>query len=151
MRFPHVIALVFGLAMIPTGSALAEGDAEKGAKVFKKCKACHRVGDKAKNAVGPVLNGIIGRAAGTAEKYKYSKLNRAAGEAGLVWTEEMVFDYLPNPNKFLKAFLKEKGKEKLAKGSTKMSFKLTKEADRKDVIAYLKTFSPAEKPAEKKQ
>lgn len=151
MRFSHVLALAIGLSVAPSSLALADGDAAKGEKVFKKCKACHRVGDKAKNAVGPILNGVIGRPAGTAEKFKYSKLNRAAGEAGLVWNEETIFEYLPNPKKFLRDFLEEKGMKDKAKGSTKMTFKLSKESDRKDVIAYLKTFSPAEAPAEKKQ
>ena len=52
--------------------ARAEGDAVAGEKVFKKCMACHKVGEAAKNSVGPVLNGVIGRPAGTAEGYSYS-------------------------------------------------------------------------------
>ena len=55
-----------------TAPALAEGDAEAGEKVFKKCKACHAVGDKAKNKVGPILNGIVDAPAGQVEGFKYS-------------------------------------------------------------------------------
>ncbi|WP_442958322.1 c-type cytochrome, partial [Pontibaca methylaminivorans] len=55
---------VVALAALAT-PALAAGDADKGEKVFKKCQACHQVGDDAQNRVGPVLNDIIGRQAGT--------------------------------------------------------------------------------------
>ena len=51
--------------------AFAEGDAEKGEKVFKKCKACHAVGEDAKNKVGPILNGIVGAPAGANADFKY--------------------------------------------------------------------------------
>jgi cytochrome c len=135
------LALVgVALAAAPA-AALAEGDAAKGEKIFNRCKTCHMVGDNAKNRVGPQLNGIVGRKAGTAEKYKYSKLNLAAGEAGLVWTEENLMAYLPNATNFLKDYLKENGAEDKAKGRSKMVFALKNEQDRMDVIAYLKTFS----------
>ncbi|MEL6299940.1 MAG: c-type cytochrome [Pseudomonadota bacterium] len=126
-----------------SGAAMAQsgGDAKKGERVFKKCTACHMVGDKAKNRVGPVLNGIVGRAAGTAEGYRYSKLNLAAGEAGLVWTAENIIAYLPDPSAYLKTFLKENGAADKAKGRSKMVYKLKKEDERKDVVAYLETFS----------
>jgi len=117
------------------------GDAGAGKKVFRKCMACHRIGEGAKNLVGPQMNNVIGRHAGTVEGYRYSKLNHAAGENGLVWTEENIFKYLPDPNAFLKEFLKKAGKEDLAKGSTRMTFRLKDEKERRDVIAYLKTFS----------
>lgn len=105
-------------------SAIAEGDAGKGEKVFKKCKACHVV-DKDKNKIGPHLVKIMGRKAGAVEKYKYSKAMKAKGEEGLVWDEANLTGYLENPKKFLKG--------------TKMSFAgLRKEADRKNLIAYLK-------------
>ncbi|MEO0617960.1 MAG: c-type cytochrome [Pseudomonadota bacterium] len=122
------------------GPALAAGDAKKGEKVFRKCKACHMVGEKAKNRVGPILTGVVGRKAGAAEGYKYSKTNALAGEEGLVWTEENIAAYLPGPQKFLEKFLKEKGKK--APGRTKMVYKLKKEKEVADVVAYLATFSP---------
>ena len=112
------------------------GDATKGESVFKKCQSCHMVGEGAKNKVGPVLNDLIGRQAGTFEDYKYGASIVAAGEAGLVWTEEEIFAYLEDPRKYLRAKLDDK------KAKSKMSFKLKKEEDRKHVIAYLKTFSP---------
>jgi cytochrome c len=97
------------------------GDIEAGAKVFKKCKACHVV-DKEKNRTGPHLVNIIGRTAGSLEKYKYSKAMKASG---IVWTEETLAEYLRAPKKYIKG--------------TKMAFVgLRKDADIANVIAYLK-------------
>jgi cytochrome c len=137
------LVIVAGAVAVVTGAHHASAqDAAAGETVFKKCMTCHRIGDGAKNAVGPVQNGIIGRQAGTIEGFAYSPLNKAAGENGLIWNEETIFAYLPDPNAFLINFLKEKGKPELAKGSTKMAFKLPSEKERKDVIAYMKKFSP---------
>jgi len=130
------------LVAIGAESRAAEGDPVKGEAVFKKCMTCHRIGEGAKNATGPVLNNVIGRQAGTAADYKYSALNHAAGENGLIWNEETIFAYLPDPTAFLKKFLTDAGKPDLAKGTTKMAFKLPKEQERLDVIAYIKQFSP---------
>ena len=66
-------------------------------KVFKKCAACHQVGEKAKKKVGPVLNNIFGMTAGTQEDFKYSKAMIAKGEEGLVWTDETMAEYLKKP------------------------------------------------------
>jgi len=108
-------------------SAHADGDAEKGEKVFRKCKACHTVED-AKNKVGPTLQGVIGRTAGTVEGFKYSDAMKEAGAGGMVWTEENIAMYLEKPKDFIQ--------------KNKMAFVgLKKESDRADVIAYLKTFS----------
>ena len=132
------ISAVFA-AQVMAGAAIAsEGDAVKGKKVFKKCSSCHMVGEGAKNKVGPYLTGIVGRAAGTIEKFKYGKSLAAAGEAGLVWTEEELFEYLTDPRKYLRAKLEDK------KAKSKMACKLKKEQDRLDVIAYLKTIEAAE-------
>jgi cytochrome c len=141
MNHRHLAMFAATLALIPFSQNASAQDADAGEKVFKKCMTCHRIGDGAKNAVGPVQNGIIGRTAGTVEGFAYSPLNKAAGENGLVWNEETIFAYLPDPNAFLKDFLTKKGKPELAKGSTKMAFKLPSEQERKDVIAYLKKFS----------
>jgi cytochrome c len=129
-----------GAAALMAGIMLAQPvqaqDAEHGEKVFRKCTSCHKLGDDAKNSVGPVLNGVIGRTAGTYEGYKYGKSLVAAGEAGLVWNEDLIAQYIADPKKFLKEYLNED------KVLAKMTFKLAKEQDRLDVIAYLKTFSP---------
>lgn len=110
------------------GATLASAqDAENGADVFRRCRACHDVGENAKNKVGPVLNGIIGRKAGTIEGFNYSDANKKAGAEGWVWTEEKMLEYLLNP--------------RAAMPGNKMAFAgLKDEQDRKDLIAYLKKF-----------
>ncbi len=135
-----IFALVAVTAAIPVGAASAQ-DATKGEQVFKQCMTCHRIGPDAKNLVGPVLTGVIGRQSGTAPGFAYSTLNKAAGENGLVWSDDLIMQYLPDPNAFLKKFLTDKGKADLATGSTKMAFKLADEQQRKDVIAYINKFS----------
>ena len=111
------------------------GDADKGKKVFKKCVSCHKIGEDAKNSVGPVLNNIVGRMAGSFEGYKYGNNLQKAGEDGLVWDEEQLFYWMENPNNYLKERLDDK------KAKSKMTQKLKKEEDRKNVIAYLLTLS----------
>ncbi|MBS8227086.1 c-type cytochrome [Vannielia litorea] len=99
-----------------------------GEKVFRKCKACHQVGEGAANKTGPQLNGIMGRTAGTVEGFKYSKAMTEAGEGGLVWNTETLAEFLTKPKSFLKG--------------TKMSFNgLRKESDIEAVEAYLGSFS----------
>ena len=120
---------------------LCAQDAAKGEQVFKQCMTCHRIGPDAKNLIGPVLTGVIGRQSGTAPGFAYSALNKAAGENGLVWSNDLIMQYLPDPNAFLKKFLTDKGKPELATGVTKMTFHLADEQQRKDVIAYIDTFS----------
>jgi cytochrome c len=138
-RVPLVLATLAVAGLHAAAPFALAQDAAAGEEVFRKCRACHQVGPEAKVGVGPVQNGVVGRKAGTYEGYSYSPLNKAAGEAGLVWTEENIFQYLADPNAFLKKFLTEKGKAEQATGATKMVFKLADEADRKNVIAYLKT------------
>jgi cytochrome c len=143
MDNPRVaIASLVTLVMLDPGGSAQAQDVAKGEIVFKQCMACHRIGEGAKILIGPVLTGVIGRQAGTYPGFKYSALNHAAGEAGLVWSEELIFEYLPDPTAFLRKFLTDKGKADQATGSTLMTFKLPNEQQRKDVIAYLKQFSP---------
>jgi cytochrome c2 len=120
-----VVVLVSTLGVM-TGTAQAQ-NAENGEQVFKKCRACHQVGDGAKNGVGPMLNGLIGRTSGTVPEFNYSEANKEAGAKGLVWSEEEL-------NKYLEAPLTYMPKNKMAFAGLK------DEGDRKDIIAYLKTF-----------
>lgn len=99
----------------------------KGEKVFKKCSACHQVGDNATNKTGPVLNGIIGQSFGSVDGFKYSKIFKAAAEEGRVWDAAAMAEFLAKPKSYMKG--------------TKMSFAgLKKEADVQAVIAYLQSF-----------
>ena len=119
-------AALFSLASF--GASHAQGDADKGEKVFKKCLACHAVGEGAKHKVGPQLNDLFGRTAGSIEDYKYSSAMIAKGEEGLIWTEETVTEYLRKPKDFVP--------------KTKMAFAgLRKDEDIADVVAYLQQFS----------
>jgi cytochrome c2 len=121
-------ALTALLSLALADVALAEGDAAKGEKVFKKCKACHAIGENAKNKVGPHLNNLIGRAAGAAEDFKYSKAMTEKGAEGLVWDEASLTEYLKAPKKFIPG--------------NKMAFAgLRKDDDLADIVAYLKQFS----------
>jgi len=113
-------------------AAVPSGDAKAGRSVFNKCKACHLV-DSAKNRVGPGLKDLFGRAAGTHEDYKYSKDMMAAGDKGLVWTDETIAAFVADPKGYLG--------EQLAKSraNTRMAFAgIRSEKDILDLIAYLK-------------
>lgn len=120
--FAGVVALALG------ANVAAAQNAENGEQVFKKCRACHQVGEGAKNGVGPVLNGLLGRKSGTVPEFNYSEANKEAGVKGLVWSEEEL-------NKYLEAPLTYMPKNKMAFAGLK------DEADRKDIVAYLKTFT----------
>ena len=67
---------------------------DNGKAVWNKCRACHQVGESAKNMVGPVLNGLIGRKAGTIEGFNYSEANK---NSGIVWDEPTFREYIKNP------------------------------------------------------
>lgn len=108
-------------------------DIAAGKKAFNKCKACHMVGAKAKNRVGPTLNGIVGRAWGTVEGFKYSKgkdgtlLQILESDDTKVWDIPTLTAYLTKP------------KDVIPKG--KMVFAGFKKAEDIDnVIAYLASF-----------
>ncbi|SHL04780.1 sulfur dehydrogenase subunit SoxD [Roseovarius marisflavi] len=101
---------------------------EAGEKVFKKCKACHQVGEGAKDRAGPQLNGVMGRAAGSVEGFKYSKALKAKADEGLVWNEETISAFLANPRGYMKG--------------TKMGFAgLKSEEDQAAIAAYLSSFA----------
>ncbi len=98
-----------------------------GETVFRKCKACHGVGDKAKNKVGPILNGIVGAKIGTVDGFRYSKIFKSKAGEGATWDTASLDAFLTDPRSW-------------AKG-TKMRFKgLKADEDRAAVIAYLQSF-----------
>ncbi len=115
--------------MALSANAVAEeGDAAAGEKVFRKCMACHAVGEDARNKVGPALNGVVGRGWGEVEDYRYSKSLLKGKEEGKTWDMETLDAYLKKP------------KDVIPKG--KMAFAgLRKDDDRADVIAYLSQYN----------
>ena len=121
---PRAVALAMVITGALTGQvmALEPGDAAAGAKVFKKCVACHSIVAADGNKIGPNLHGVVGRAAGTAEGFKYSDAMKASG---LTWDEATLEKYLRDPKGFVP--------------KNKMAFAgLKKDADLANVLAYLK-------------
>jgi cytochrome c len=87
----------FALAIVilagSTGLAAAQ-DVAAGETSFKKCQACHAIGENAKNKVGPEMNGLDGRHSGSVEGYKYSDANK---NSGITWNEATFLDYITDP------------------------------------------------------
>ncbi|MCB1382028.1 MAG: c-type cytochrome [Notoacmeibacter sp.] len=129
LKFRNFLTAATAFAAL-TAAAHA-GDPAAGEKVFNKCKACHAVGEGAKNKSGPVLNNLMGRAAGSVEGFKYSS---AMKESGVTWDAGTLASYLKDPKGFVP--------------KNKMSFAgLKTDDDVNNVIAYLATFSAAAAPA----
>lgn len=84
---------VLGVTLASVGTSSA-GDVEAGKAAFNKCKACHEIGEGAKNKVGPELNGLDGRHSGAVEGYAYSPANKASG---ITWTEAEFKEYIKDP------------------------------------------------------
>ncbi len=101
MEMPRKLLAAGALALLAAGPAVAqeidEALAAEGERVWRQCQACHQIGEGAQNRVGPHLNGVIGRQAGSLEGFRYSNAMVEAGEEGLVWDEPTLEDYLENP------------------------------------------------------
>ncbi|MCC6948442.1 MAG: c-type cytochrome [Bradyrhizobiaceae bacterium] len=118
-----LVAIVAFAASTATASA---DDRAAGAKSFKKCAPCHDIGENAKNKVGPLLNGLAGRKAGTIPEYAYSDANKSSG---LTWDKATFLDYIKDP------------KAKIPK--TKMVFiGIKKESEAEALWHYIKEFGP---------
>ena len=121
-----MLRVMMAAALLCAAAAPAmAADPAAGEKAFAVCKACHKVGEGAKNGVGPALNGVVGRAAGSAEGYKYSD---AMASSGITWDEANLAEYLKNP------------KQKVA--GNKMMFPGVKDDTKiADIIAFLGQFN----------
>ena len=115
---------IIGAVAIVTwaGQALAQ-DSAAGEAAFRKCQPCHDVGETAKNKLGPELNGLDGRKAGTVEGYAFSDADKSSG---IVWSEASVKEYLENPQEKMQG--------------TKMIIAVKNEKEVADLWAYLKQF-----------
>lgn len=113
-------------ALCAAAAPAMAADPAAGEKAFAVCKACHQVGETAKNVIGPKLNGVVGSPAGKAEGFKYSD---AMANSGLTWDEATLAEYLKNPRAKVPG--------------TKMAFAGIKDDTKlADVIAYLSQFGP---------
>ncbi len=106
-----------------TAAGLAQ-DVEKGVNSFKKCLPCHSIGAGAKNKIGPELNGLDGRKAGSVPNFNYSDTNK---NSGIVWDEATFKEYIKDPRAKIPG--------------TKMTFPgINNEQEINDLWAYLKQF-----------
>ena len=111
------------LVVMSMGAAVAQ-DVQKGENSFKKCLVCHAIGPGAKNKIGPELNGLDGRKAGTAPDYNYSDANK---DSGIVWDDATFKEYIKDPRAKI--------------SGTKMTFPgIKNEQEINDLWAYLKQF-----------
>ena len=116
--------LIASAVLCAATSASRAQDAAAGEKVFAQCKICHQIGETAKNSVGPNLNGIVGRTAGSVAGYAYSDANK---KSGITWDEATLKEYIADP--------------KAKVPGTKMSFAGLKDQQKvNDLVAYLKQF-----------
>ena len=116
---------IVAAAALGCGPAAAQ-DATMGEQLFSRCTVCHDTGAGAQNRVGPELNGIVGRRAGSLPGYGYSEALKQADIDGLIWTPEALAGYLASPRDFVHGVA--------------MAFRGFKsDDDIADVVAYLET------------
>ena len=147
IRFPKGLSLttlfIFYAFATISMTTIANGSV-KGAKVFKKCVACHSL-KPGKAKLGPSLHGLYGRTAGRfvdskGRKFKHSQNMKAAGTAGLVWTAETLRAYIGKPKPYISSILGKK------RATTKMAFKgLKKQTDIDALLEYLEPFAKGAK------
>jgi cytochrome c len=123
MKNSVLIALI-AVTSLASASAARAQDVAAGEASFKKCLACHSIGEGAKNKVGPVLNGLDGRHSGSAEGYSYSDANK---NSGITWSKDQFLEYIKDP------------KAKIP--GTKMAFAgIKNEKEAGDLWAYISSF-----------
>ena len=124
--------LAFVVLVIAVQMPALAADPAAGALVFKRnCTVCHEIGPGAATKVGPELNGVIGRKAGSVPGYSYSDANKGSG---ITWDEATFAKYIANPRGVVPG--------------TKMTFPgLRNETDIADIVAYLKQFGSDGQPA----
>lgn len=128
MRLLLATFVVSSLLALFAGKTFAQ-DVDAGQKSFNKCRACHTVGETAKNGVGPQLNGLFGRKAGTVDGFKYSKANQ---ESAVVWDETNFATYIKDPRAFMP-------------GNQMTFLGIKNDKEIQDLIAFLKQYDASGK------
>lgn len=124
----------------PIAPLLAKADVDEGAKIFKKCEACHNAEKGGPNKIGPNLYGVVGRPIATHEGFSYSSALKEFSKGGKeTWTYEHLNHFIHGPREYIPG--------------TAMTFPgVKKDKERADVIAYLHSLSdnpvPFPKPEE---
>jgi cytochrome c len=118
------MSLIAAATILASTGVCCAQDLAAGETQFKKCGPCHDVGDKAKNKIGPMLNGLEGRHSGTMPNFKYSEANK---NSGIVWDEAQFLDYIKDP------------KAKIP-GTIMVFVGIKNEGDAKNLWAFLKQF-----------
>jgi cytochrome c len=119
-------AVLAAIVLAASTAAASAQDVAAGEQSFKKCLPCHSVGEGAKNKVGPELNGLDGRKAGTAEGFNYTEGNK---NSGITWNESVFKEYIKDPRAKIPG--------------TKMVFAgIKNEEEVNNLWSYLKQFGP---------
>jgi cytochrome c len=118
--------LLAALPLLAFPAVSSAQDAEAGQRVFTQCRTCHQVGETARNAVGPHLNGLFQRKAGEVAGYTYSEANK---KSGATWTEEFFAKYIADPRGVMP-------------GNKMVYAGLKNEKQVTDLIAFLKQYGP---------
>lgn len=121
-------------SMFLTPLLAQEGDAKRGEVVFQQCSICHQVGPMAGNGIGPNLTGVLNRKMGSLPDFSYDTGLQKAAQAGMNWDEEKVFNWLADPQTYIKRVVSDDSV------TSKMTVKVSDEQARRDVIAYISTF-----------
>lgn len=126
--------LAFALPFLLLATGARAADAERGKALYQQCKRCHQAGRGAKHRIGPHLNELFGRRAGSLPDFRYSSAMRKAGAGGLVWTEASLDAFVANPRKTVPR--------------SRMSYDgMAAAADRADLVAWLRSLSGSRLPA----
>ncbi len=127
---PRRISCLVAAALLTVTGAAGEdiGDPEAGREAFEECAACHEIGAGAENGIGPHLNQIFGRRAGSLDNFVYSPGLKRRGANGLFWDLRTLDAYIANPRALV--------------SGTRMSYPGMDDANqRADLLAYLRQFS----------
>jgi cytochrome c2 len=126
MRLCLSVSAAALLAM--SAAAVAQEDlVQQGEEAFQVCAACHEVGEGAQHLVGPQLNDLFGRVAGSLEDFEYSEAMVEAGQGNLVWEEDTIDQLIADP-------------EGMVPGTLMVAPPIEDAEERAAIIAYLRTF-----------